>query len=79
MLGIELQQTRVYQDAKAEGAVGEARSLILRQLNRKVGDVLTQVEVRIEALPLAKLDELGEALLDFQEMDDLLAWLNNNS
>jgi predicted transposase YdaD len=42
MFGIELQQTRVYQEARAEGeAIGEAReqALILRQLKRRVGNV----------------------------------------
>jgi predicted transposase YdaD len=42
MLGIELQETRVYQEAKAEGkAEGEA-GLVLRLLNRRVGSVPSQ-------------------------------------
>jgi predicted transposase/invertase (TIGR01784 family) len=54
MLGIELQQTRVYQEAKAEGkAEGKAeeqeiglqreRALILKQLNRKLGSLSPQL------------------------------------
>ncbi len=47
MLGITLQQTRIYQEAKQEGEqIGEqrgrqeeARSLILRQLMRRVGSI----------------------------------------
>jgi predicted transposase/invertase (TIGR01784 family) len=79
MLGIELQQTRVYQEARAEGeTIGEAReqALILRQLKRRVGNVSIDLETQIKALPLDRLEELGEALLDFSQITDLVAWLN---
>jgi predicted transposase/invertase (TIGR01784 family) len=82
MLGIELEQTRVYREAKAEGElIGEARgeakaqALILRQLNRRVGTISSQLQERINSLPLDRLEELGEALLDFASMADLEAWL----
>jgi predicted transposase YdaD len=79
MFGIKLQQTRVYQEARAEGeAIGAAReqALILRQLNRRVGNVSIDLETQIKALPLEQLEELGEALLDFSQINDLVAWLN---
>jgi predicted transposase/invertase (TIGR01784 family) len=83
MLGIELEQTRVYQEAKAEGElIGEARgeakeqALILRLLKRRVGTVSIDLEAQIKALPLVQLEELGEALLDFSQMSDLVAWLD---
>jgi predicted transposase YdaD len=79
MLGIELQQTRVYQEARAEGeTIGEAReqALILRQLKRRVGNVSIDLETQVKALPLDRLEELGEALLDFSQINDLVAWLN---
>lgn len=82
MLGIELEQTRVYREAKAEGElIGEARgeakarALILRQLNRQVGNISNQLQERIASLPLDRLEELGEALLDFTSTADLEAWL----
>jgi Domain of unknown function (DUF4351) len=34
------------------------------------------LESRVKALPLAQLEELGEALLDFSQMNDLVAWLD---
>jgi hypothetical protein len=34
------------------------------------------VQSQIEALSSAKLDELGEALLDFAEVTDLVNWLD---
>jgi predicted transposase/invertase (TIGR01784 family) len=81
MLGIELSQTRVYREAEQEGNVKgrqeEAESLILRMLKRRVGNVSIDLEAQIKALPLAQLEELGEALLDFTQMTDLVAWLNS--
>jgi hypothetical protein len=52
--------------------------LIFRQLKRRVGNLSIDLEVRVKALPLASLEELGEALLDFTQMEDLLAWLEGN-
>ncbi|WP_309743841.1 Rpn family recombination-promoting nuclease/putative transposase [Chamaesiphon sp. OTE_20_metabat_361] len=78
MLGIELEQTRVYQDAAQEGRQQEAQALILRLLNRRVGNVSPAVETSIKALPLLRLEDLGEALLDFSQMGDLMSWLDAN-
>lgn len=79
MLGIELEQTRVYREAEQQGNVKgrqeEAQSLILRLLKRRVGNISVDLETRIKTLPLAQLEELGEALLDFSQMADLVAWL----
>jgi predicted transposase/invertase (TIGR01784 family) len=82
MLGIELEQTRVYREAEEKGNVKgrqeEAQGLILRQLKRRVGNVSIDLESRIKTLPLTQLEELGEALLDFSQMGDLVAWLNTD-
>lgn len=86
MIGITLQETRVYRDAKAEGkAEGvsegrqvEGRSLILRQLARRVGTLPTNANVGILALNLEQLENLGEALLDFDRVEDLMSWLEAN-
>ncbi|WP_310490293.1 DUF4351 domain-containing protein [Chamaesiphon sp. VAR_69_metabat_338] len=76
MFGIEIEQTRVYQDAMHEGRRKGAKSLILRLLNRRVGNVSSEVEVRVKALTLTQLEDLGEALLDFGQMSDLMSWLD---
>jgi predicted transposase/invertase (TIGR01784 family) len=86
MIGITLQQTRVYQDAKAEGKAegmnegrqAEGQSLILRLLSRRFGTVSSEVNAAVIALPLVKLEDLGEALLDFKEINDLINWLEIN-
>jgi predicted transposase/invertase (TIGR01784 family) len=78
MLGITLKETRVYQEIKQEGREeGEQRerSLILRQLQRRVGELPQQVRERVETLCLEQLENLGEALLDFTSVADLQAWL----
>jgi predicted transposase/invertase (TIGR01784 family) len=80
MLGIELEQTRVYREAEEKGNVKgrreEAQGLILRLLNRRVGAVSIDLEARVKTLPLTQLEELGEALLDFSQMGDLVDWLD---
>jgi predicted transposase YdaD len=89
MLGIELQQTRVYQEAKAEGKVeGKAeereiglqreRALILKLLNRKLGNLSPQLQSRVSALSIERVESLGEVLLDFDSIADLESWLNQN-
>jgi predicted transposase/invertase (TIGR01784 family) len=83
MLGITLKETRVYREIKEEGREegeqrgreAEGRSLILRQLTRSVGELPQDVRSRIETLSLEQLENLGEALLDFTSIADLLSWL----
>jgi predicted transposase/invertase (TIGR01784 family) len=75
MLGITLKETRVYQEIKEEGREEEARSLIFRQLTRRVEELPQQVRERIETLSLEQLENLGEALLDFTSLADLQVWL----
>ncbi len=60
--------------------IGERREevLITRQLNHRVGDISMQMQVKIKSLTLEKLDDLGEALLDFASMEDLTTWLDTN-
>lgn len=79
MLGITLKETRVYREIREEGEqIGreaEGRSLILRQLTRRVGELPQDVRQQVETLSLEQLENLGEALLDFTSMADLLSWL----
>lgn len=66
MLGITLKETRMYRDIKEEGKEAEARSLILRLLTRRVGELPAPVRQRVENLSLEQLENLEEALLDLQ-------------
>jgi predicted transposase YdaD len=79
----ELKQTRFYQDVKAEGiteGIAQGRvegeiSLILRQLKRKI-NISAKVEQKIRSLNIEQLENLGEALLDFNQESDVLNWLD---
>jgi predicted transposase YdaD len=83
MLGIELQQTRVYRDAEAEGAVRgrseEGRALVLRQLTRKLGNINPEIQARVNSLAIDRVEALAEDLLDFTQMSDLVNWLDIDS
>ncbi|MBW4477598.1 MAG: Rpn family recombination-promoting nuclease/putative transposase [Tolypothrix brevis GSE-NOS-MK-07-07A] len=79
MLGITLQETRVYKEIKQEGlqeGLQREKSLVFRLLNRRVGELPQEVRSRVESLSLEQLENLGEALLDFTSMADLDAWLS---
>ncbi len=52
-------------------------SIILRQLHRKVGELEEEVEAQVRELEVAQLEELSEALLDFEDVGDLTNWLRN--
>jgi hypothetical protein len=54
----------------------DEHALILRQLTRRLGELPADLRSQVEALPLAQLEALGEALLDFTGLSDLQAWLN---
>ncbi len=51
------------------------RSLILRQLTRRVGIVPKRLTTVIAQLPIDQLEALAEALLDFTNLDDAIQWL----
>ena len=51
------------------------RSLILRQLHRRVGSLPDSVQSQVKALSLHQLEILSEALLDFSSLNDLSNWL----
>jgi predicted transposase YdaD len=63
---------------RQEGALGEAQALILRQLTRRIGSLAPEMRSQVQALSLAQLESLGEALLDFAEAGDLERWLREN-
>jgi hypothetical protein len=61
-----------------EGLQKEKR-LIIRLLNRRVGEIDSLLIQKIQELSVEKLEELGEALLDFTSVTDLETWLEHNS
>lgn len=61
-----------------EGCMKDAQSLLLRQLARRVGPLDRATESQIRSLPLSRLEDLGEALLEFSQFSDLSDWLTLN-
>jgi len=51
------------------------QELVLKLLHKRVGGLSQEVEQQVQALSLEELEALGEALLDFTAMGDLLNWL----
>lgn len=75
---VNFSQTRFYQDVLQkgleQGLQGEV-NLVLRQLQRRCGVISIDQQDLVRSLPIARLEALGEALLDFTGMADLEAWL----
>ncbi|MDZ8188048.1 MAG: DUF4351 domain-containing protein [Nostoc sp. ChiSLP02] len=67
-----------YERGKEEGKQEGEQTLVLRQLQRRVGVFPEEVRARIQALSLEQLEALAEALLDFTAIEDLLNWLQAN-
>ncbi|MBE9090056.1 Rpn family recombination-promoting nuclease/putative transposase [Microcystis aeruginosa LEGE 11464] len=78
-----MRESVIYQDiresgkaqGREEGRREEAVSLILRLLNRRLGEISSTLGQQIQELSLEQLETLGEALLDFTSLTDLTAWL----
>jgi predicted transposase YdaD len=78
----DLTQSVAYRETFGRGEVrGEARGeakVTLRLLALRCGPLREEQERRIHILPLELLEALDEALLDFEGMADLNAWLAAN-
>jgi predicted transposase YdaD len=61
------------EQGRREGEV----SIVMRQLKRKVGELNPEVEAKVRELEVAQLEELSEALLDFEDAENLTDWLRN--
>ena len=78
---IELKQTRFYQEVveegRQEGRQEECVSLVTRLLRRKFGIQLEleQLLAQLQTLPVEKLEDLTEAILDWTEISELTEWL----
>nr|WP_201280507.1 DUF4351 domain-containing protein [Hassalia byssoidea] len=70
-----MQESVIYQDILQKG---EERTII-RQLNRRFGEINSSLIDQIKLLPIEKLDTLAEALLDFSALSDLVTWLERNT
>ena len=65
------------EEGRQEGRQEEAASLVLRLLTRRFGEIHQNLAQQVRELPIDDLEALGEALLDFQSLSDLVNWLGH--
>jgi predicted transposase YdaD len=80
-----MRESVTYQDILAEGEVkGLERGLqlekllVVKQLTKKLGNLTPKIQGQVNNLAIDRVESLGEALLDFNSMADLEAWLSQN-
>jgi predicted transposase YdaD len=78
MLGIELQETGFYKSSKAEGVQEGEAKVLLKLLQRQLGEIPTETQNGIFQLPISRLDALTEILSEFRTIQDLQQWLSIN-
>jgi predicted transposase/invertase (TIGR01784 family) len=81
MLGINLsEEPRAIREAKEEGREEQTIVLITRMLTRRLQQELPEeTRVRLTTLPLSILEELSEAFLDLNSLEDLESWITLHS
>ena len=52
------------------------RALVRRMLHKRLGSLDSRAEARIDQLSVQQLEDLAEALLDFESPSDLTNWLD---
>ncbi len=52
-------------------------SMVMRLLKHKFGEINSDIEAQIQKLSSPQLEDLSEALLDFEKVEDLTTWLSN--
>ncbi len=70
-MGIEQGRT----EGRVEGRVEGGASIAIRLLQHLFGPLTVETQEHIRALPMENLEELGEALLEFESPNDLQSWL----
>ncbi|MEH2281175.1 MAG: DUF4351 domain-containing protein [Nostoc sp.] len=66
-----MKESVIYQDIVQK----EAFKLISRMLKRRFSDIDASLGEQVRNLSAEQLENLGEDLLDFSEIADLVAWL----
>jgi predicted transposase/invertase (TIGR01784 family) len=67
------------QEGRQEGIKAGQLALIMRLLERRIGAVDSEVESQIQQLSIDQLENLADALLNFNDISDLAAWLQTQN
>jgi predicted transposase YdaD len=70
-----MQESVIYQDILQKGQQRGEVALIMRQLTRRFSAIAPELQTKIQQLSIPQLEDLGETLLDFSSVNDLIAWL----
>jgi predicted transposase/invertase (TIGR01784 family) len=76
---LSLAKREAREEGREEGRIEGERGLLLRQIERRFGELAAEEIASIEALNSQELEHLGEAMWDFKTREDLLNWLQENS
>ena len=87
MLDITFQETRVYreirdeaqEEGRKEGRKEGQVNLVIRQLKKRLGGLPDSDRPKIESLSGEDIELLSEALLDFEQLEDLRNWLASSA
>ncbi|KZL51690.1 MULTISPECIES: DUF4351 domain-containing protein [Cyanophyceae] len=60
-----------------ERGIEREKKLIIRQINKKIGQIDRELETEIRSLNIEVIEALGEAIFDLNTVEDLRNWLNN--
>ena len=74
-----MQESVIYQDILQKGEQKEAFRFLNRQLNRRFGEIDSSIIERIKLLSTEQLETLGEDLLSFSDVSNLVNWLEENT
>ena len=77
-----MRESVIYQDIEKKGEnkgeQKEALSFCMLLLNQRFGELESSIVEKVEVLSIEKLEALGVALLNISQMNDLIAWLEEN-
>ena len=72
-----MEESVTYQAILLKGSQREGLLLVKRQLRRRFGELSPMLEQRLQTLSVSQLEDLAEALLDFDDLNDLSRWLES--
>jgi predicted transposase/invertase (TIGR01784 family) len=72
MLGVTLQETRIYQEAKAEGEL----AMLSMLLSQRFGVLPESMVDQLSQLSIEQVEALGRQIFNFTQLTDVIAWLD---
>ncbi len=77
--GLEEGLEKGREEGLEQGLEQGERKLMTRLITRRFGRLSATVRNQLESLPLRKIEKLSDALPEFKNKEELIAWLNKHS